>query len=136
VWGVADLKQVAVTRADPATIGISAIVGVVRPVAVEEPVGVAVSLSRSGGRRVLVAVGPGLIREVGVEAMLVIKPGEAVDITATRPLILALDGEREVVFHEGDVAHLRLRTDGPWIIDPRRVMEKMAMARLFDRRSG
>ena len=136
VWDVGDLKQVAVTRADPATIGISAIVGVVRPVAVEEPLGVTVSLSESGGRRVLVAVGPGLIREVGIEAMRTVQPGEAVGISSSRPLVLALDGEREIVLREGDVAHLRLRTDGPWIIDPRRVMEKMAMAQLFDRRLG
>ena len=136
VWDVGDLKQVAVTRADPATIGISAIVGMVRPVAVEEPVGVVVSLSESGGRRILVAVGPGLIAEVGIEAMRVIQPGETVDVSGNRPLILALDGEREVVLQEEDVASLMLRCDGPWIIDPRRVMEKMASAQLFERRSG
>lgn len=132
VWDMGDLRQVAVTRADPATIGISAIVGVVRPVAVEEPVGVVLTLSPSGGRRFLVAVGPGLIAEVGIEALRVIRLGEEVEVSSSRPLILALDGEREIVLQEGDTASFVLRPDGPWIIDPRRVMEKMAAARLFE----
>lgn len=134
VWEMDDLRQVAVTRADPATIGISAIVGAVCPVAVEEPIGVVLTLSPNSERRVLAAVGPGLITEVGLEVLRVISVGEEVEVVSHRPLILALDGEREIVLQKGDMASLLLRADGPWIVDPRRVMGRMVAAGLFERR--
>jgi len=133
VWEVDDLRQVVVTRADPATIGISAIVGGARPVAVEEPVGVAVWLAPDGGQRVLAAIGPGLVAEVGLAALEVLPVGETVNLVEERPLVLALDGEREVVLHAGDTASLTLRADGPWIVDARRVLAELAARRLLHR---
>jgi predicted polyphosphate/ATP-dependent NAD kinase len=132
VWDVEDLKQVVVTRADPATIGISAIAAVVRPTSVTEPVGVALSLG-GGGRRILAAVGPGLLAEVGIAELRTIEPGEMVVVAPGRPLVLALDGEREIVLHEGDEASLVLHTDGPWILDPHRVVEAMVAGGMFER---
>ena len=132
IWGIDDLRQVVVTRADPASIGISAIAAVVRPTSVEEPVGVALTLGREG-RRMLAAIGPGLLAELHVTTVRTIALDETVAVVGERPLILALDGEREVVLYEGDTATLTLRDDGPWIISPHRVMQEMVTAQLFDR---
>jgi len=133
VWDVSDLKQVVVTRADPASIGVSAIAGMVRPIPLEEPVGVSLELVAGAERRVLAAIGPGLIVTVGIAALRVLALGEMVDVVPTRPLILALDGEREVALYEGQQASLRLCADGPWIVDAQRVMADMVSRRLFDR---
>lgn len=132
VWNVNDLKQVVVTRADPATIGISAIVGMVRPVAIDEALGIALSLSsENDARRLLCAIGPGTIAEVGISAVHVLRVDEVFDLTYERPLVLALDGEREITLYEGSTASLKLRADGPWIIDTRRVMAEITARRLL-----
>jgi len=133
VWKAGDLRQVIVTRADPATIGISAVAGLLRPVAPEEPLGVALHLSARAHRRVLAAIGPGLMAEIGVTSMAVLWPGDVLHVIPERPVILAMDGERTVVLHEGEDATLRLRDDGPWLIDPRRVMDQVVARGLLER---
>ena len=133
VWRIQDIQQIVVTRADPASIGISAIAGVIRPVSPEEPLGLALWLSADGSRRVLAAIGPGLIREVGINSIRILQVGDGVNLEVNQPLIIALDGEREIVLHRGDRVSLVLRADGPWIIDPHRALKEMAARRLFDR---
>ena len=133
VWNAGDLRQVVVTRADPATIGISAIAGVLHPVAPEEPLGVALHLSPQGPRRVLAPIGPGLLAEVGIASAFILSLGDTFAVVPERPIILAMDGERAVVLQEGEDAVLRLRDDGPWLIDPRRVMEEVVARGLLDR---
>lgn len=125
VWNVEDLRQVIVTRAHPANMGMSAVVGVVCPITVEEPVGAALTLDRASAWQALAAVGPGLVRRVGLGSLRAIAPGERVEIVAERPLLLAFDGERELVLRQSDTAAVVLRTDGPWIVDTSRVMETL-----------
>jgi predicted polyphosphate/ATP-dependent NAD kinase len=85
VWTIQDLRQVIVTRADPASIGISAIPGVVRPVSVKEPVGLALTLSAQASWRVLAAIGPGIIDQVGIAAVQVIELGNRCRWTRIAP---------------------------------------------------
>jgi predicted polyphosphate/ATP-dependent NAD kinase len=132
VWNVDDLRQIIVTRADPASIGISAIAGVVRPISPVEPVGLALDLAAQGTRRVLAAIGPGLFAQVGIVGMRVLQMDETYVLNEDRPLVLALDGEREVVLNAQDTAYLVLHADGPWIVDAQRVMAEMVAKRLFD----
>ncbi len=133
VWNAGDLRQVAATRADPATIGISAIAGMLHPVAAEAPVGVALHLAPQAQRRVLVPIGPGLLAEVGIASASTLSLGDTLAVDPERPIILAMDGERAVVLHEGEDAVLRLRDDGPWLIDPQRVMQEVVARGLLER---
>ncbi len=133
VWNVGDLKQIVVTRANPVTIGISAIAGMVHPVAIDEALGIALLLSsENDARRVLCAIGPGMIVKVGISAVHVLRVGEVFDLICERPLVLALDGEREITLYEGSTASLRLRADGPWIIDTHRAMAEVTARQLLD----
>jgi predicted polyphosphate/ATP-dependent NAD kinase len=133
VWRAEDLRQAVVTRANPASIGLSAIAGVVRPLEPEEPLGLALTLDPSAARRVLAAMGPGLLREVGIVSAHTVNVGECVELAAERPLVLALDGERERVLYAGDQGHLVLRDDGPWLVDAQRVFRALAEQKFFDR---
>jgi len=140
VWDLADVQQIVVTRAHPWSIGLSAIAGVVRPIGPEEPVGLALSLR---GRvspqepispgRVFAAIGPGLIVGVDICAMRDLAIGDRVELTASEPIIVALDGEREVLLHEGDRLTLTLHDDGPWILQVERIMEEMVARGMFAR---
>jgi predicted polyphosphate/ATP-dependent NAD kinase len=126
VWDIADLHQVMVTRADPASIGISSLVGRIQAVAVASRQGAWLQLSHTADRRIRAILGPGLIAEAGVKDFRVLQIGESVDLPSERPLVLALDGERDIVLYEPSQGKLILRDDGPWIIDARRVMESVA----------
>ena len=137
VWSAEQLRQVVVTRADPATIGLSAIAGVLRPTGLEEPRGVAVTLSPGdGGRRIRAAVGPGLLAEVDVASVEDLQVGQNLKLTEHRPLVLALDGEREVVLREQESASVTLCADGPWIVDAPRVLQRLTEQRFFDVQGG
>ena len=133
VWQVSQIEQLVVTRAQAHSIGMSAIAGVLQPVAAEEPRGVALSLSPSSERPVMAAIGPGLIAEVGIGALRTLQIGDSVDVEADGPLIVALDGEREVALRPSDRASIVLRADGPWIVDVGRTMNEMVKRGLFNR---
>ena len=125
IWAMHDLRLVAVTRAQPTSIGISAIAAMVRPIAPQQPLGLALTLAHEGDpvvRRVRAALGPGQITEVGISSVRELAIGEALEFAVDEPLVLALDGEREVLLHRGDQVALVLRDDGPWIIDSQQVM--------------
>ena len=126
VWDVSALRQVVVTRSSPATIGISAIAGALRPVSPEEPVGLEVRLGTGAPRMVLAAVGPGLVARLGVLGVREVHEGERVEIVAERPLVLAMDGEREITLSAPGDAWVTLHLDGPWIVDASRVMHALA----------
>jgi predicted polyphosphate/ATP-dependent NAD kinase len=126
VWDVGALRQVVVTRSSPATIGISAIAGALRPVSPEEPVGLEVRLGTGAPHSVLAAVGPGLVAHLGVVGVREVHAGERVDLVAERPLVLAMDGEREITLPAAGDAWVTLHLDGPWIVDASRVMHALA----------
>jgi len=133
VWEAEELRELVVTRADPATIGLSAIAGVLRPVAPEDSFGLAVTLDATSPRRVLAPFGPGLPLVVGIAAVREIRVGETVRLMAQVPSMVALDGEREFGIAEGQVVEVRLRSDGPWIVDSSRVLREMVRLGLLER---
>jgi len=133
VWEAEELRELVVTRADPATIGLSAIAGVLRPVAPEDSFGLAVTLDATSPRRVLAPFGPGLPLVVGIAAVREIRVGETVRLMAQVPSMVALDGEREFGIAEGQVVEVRLRSDGPWIVDSSHVLREMVRLGLLER---
>jgi hypothetical protein len=124
IWDASRLRQVFVARAEPATIGLSSTVGVVRPVDPREPRG-AVATFSDDGMRVIAPLAPGSFTTVGMEGIRDLEPGVSHAVDGARPGVLGLDGEREIVLHEGDRAEVRLELDGPWIVD---VSEALARA--------
>ena len=131
VWDVSALRQIVVTRASPTSIGISAIAGVVRPVSPEEPRGIAMRFAPHGGRRILAAVGPGLVARLHASTVREIVPGERIDLVPERPLVVAMDGERERTLNRVGEAWVTLDLEGPWIVDAARVMATLASQSRF-----
>ena len=143
LWAVEDLRRIIVTRADPSTVGISALAGAAYPLAPSEPIGLALTLTASTdvehvGRRVRGLLGPGLIVEAHVQELRIIEIGETLSIAAEHTgaganaravpdaLVLALDGEREITLHPGQRATVRLCDDGPWLVDARAALLDLA----------
>lgn len=133
VWSADGLQELVVTRADPATIGLSAIAGVLSPVAPEEPRGLAVSFDPAASRRVLAPLAPGLLVELGIRAVRELAPGQEVQLRPEEPVMVTLDGEREIALTAGQELTVRLRADGPWIVDSERVLREMVRLHLLER---
>lgn len=115
VWEPELVRQIFVTRADPGHIGISSIIGMAQIVDPRDRLGAFV---RTGGAKtVRTTMLPGELVSVPIDEIQAMQPGESVPVISKRPIVLALDGEREVVLYEGDEASITLQTDGPWMVD-------------------
>ncbi|MGI6368529.1 MAG: NAD(+)/NADH kinase [Anaerolineae bacterium] len=125
VWSAEGLLQVCATRADPATVGLSAIAGAVRPVAPEEPRGVALRLDPQAASQIMAPVAPGLVLTLGVAQVETLLPNRPLTLEVNEPVMVALDGEREWSSGPQHRLGVQLRTDGPWILDARRVMAEL-----------
>jgi predicted polyphosphate/ATP-dependent NAD kinase len=119
VWEAEALHSMFLTRAEPASIGLSSIGARVKPVALDEPRGL---FLRFGGepdrtaREVLAPVAPGLVSKVKIAGWKVMKPGERIEVGIQQGTV-ALDGEREVELLRGQKVEVRLDLHGPLVLD-------------------
>ncbi len=131
VWEMDSLRQLAVTRASPANIGLSAIVGMLQTIEENAPKGAILEVHQDAMQYVTAAVAPGLMATIPFcepEEML---PGELYPVVSERPMVLALDGEREIYLGVEDVAEIRMRLDGPRLVDVKKVMQKASVNKFF-----
>lgn len=122
IWEADRLVQLFVTRAQPSTIGLSSIIGVVRPLEPGAPLGAAASFS-ADGRQVMAPLAPGTFARVSLDRIRDLEPGIRVPVDGARPVAMGLDGERELVLVEGDDAEVVLDPGGPWIVDVERALK-------------
>ena len=122
VWDADLIKQVFVTRADPVNIGISSVIGMVQKVTPEDPKGAYVTMG-GNKQRVQSTIIPGKLIPVDFDEVVVMEPGIDYEIVDTRPVTIALDGERQVVIYNKDRVQIELRTDGPWLVDVEKTLE-------------
>jgi predicted polyphosphate/ATP-dependent NAD kinase len=128
LWEPGRLRHAVLTRADPAAVGIAGAAGLLTPVDDADEHGLEVVFG-AGGCVVRAAVAPGLFRDVPVRLVRGLAPDEPV--TVRGPGILAFDGERERPLAAGQTATLRVRRDGPWVVDVRAALTRAARQGLF-----
>ena len=121
------IRTIVMSRAEPASIGVSSIGGLTIPCSSEADHGVLVRCG-PGGRPLRAPVAPGLYRTVHVLESRELPIGEIVEIPG--PGIIAYDGDRETRLGEGDVT-LTVRRDGPCVIDVEQAMAIAATEELF-----
>jgi predicted polyphosphate/ATP-dependent NAD kinase len=130
VWDTKTLHSMILTRAEPASIGLSSIGSRLMPVAIDDEHGLYIRLDGEPGENhttVRAPIAPGMISDVEILDWRTISPGEKVEID-TQPGTVALDGEREVELLPDQKVYASLSADGPWVVDVPRAM--MAMAEL------
>lgn len=128
VWDMDTVGDVFLTRAEPASIGISAVGAQLRPVSIDEPIGLWLRLGRGDGptaRSVKAPIGPGMVPEVPVAEWAVLRPGER-RLIDRRPGTLALDGERELTLLPGMKVEVVLNLEGPRVVDVAHVLRLLA----------
>jgi hypothetical protein len=128
------LARVLLTRAEPASVGLSPVGGLLMPCGADEEFGVEVR-TRPGpepersGKALRAALSPGLYETVGIDSV------ERVELDTPRrwagPGLLAFDGDREIILESGAEVTLRVTRSGPWVIDPKRALRAAANQGLF-----
>lgn len=119
VWNMDTVEEVFLTRAEPTSIGISAVGARLRPVSIDEPFGLRIRLGKGDGptaRLVKAPIAPGMVPVVSVSEWAVLQPGER-RLIERRPGTIALDGEREVTLLPGRKVEIALMLDGPNVVD-------------------
>ncbi len=130
IWDSTRIRDLALTRAEPGAIGLSAIGA--HYLAGDYPAGHGLYL-RLGPRGVSVRapVAPGLLQTVRVETHRLLVPGDRVELTYDHPCVLAFDGERELELRTGATVVLRFNPHGPLVVDPRRAVQSAARTGFF-----
>lgn len=126
-----NIRQVFLTRAEPASVGISPIGGYVRICKAEDPFGVMVKCDSSASEIVRVPLSPGLYGDIGIKAHSKMELGQTYLVKG--PGILAFDGDRSIQIEASDQVEISVRQDGPWIIEPTRILETAASHELLKR---
>lgn len=112
IWKTANFRDLFVTFGRPDGIGMSSIIGLLAPLDRQTPEGRRVRLLPVGTAklRLITPIAPGLIEEVGIEAIESITP-DKVYLPSVCAGSIALDGERELTFSENDDVGIRLQVD-------------------------
>jgi hypothetical protein len=129
LWDLSTLREIVLSSVAPATIGLSALGGALLNSSSEETdeqPGMHIVLGQ-GDRQILAALAPGLIKWVGVTSYRRLAPGSVVQF---QPGIgtIALDGEREIEPTPQTVVEVKLRSDGPFVVDVPTALQLAARA--------
>jgi predicted polyphosphate/ATP-dependent NAD kinase len=120
VWDMDKVRLIFLNRAEPASIGLSSIGGLLHPVTAEEPHSLCLELG-GDGFFVMAPVAPGMVEKVYIRQKKVMNVGDEMEIPIV-PCILALDGEREVEVRSGQHTAIRLAKDGPVVVNVQRTL--------------
>jgi predicted polyphosphate/ATP-dependent NAD kinase len=112
IWHFDEIMKVLVTRANPASIGFSAIVGCLTRVTPEDDFGIAIDLNEAG-RGYMCPIAAGILKEIRIDAPCRFDVGERYSYEPVQRGMIALDGEREIKFNKGDVFEFKLTRQGP-----------------------
>ncbi|MBD3646068.1 MAG: NAD(+)/NADH kinase [Pseudomonadales bacterium] len=126
-----NILEVFLTRAEPASIGVSPIGGYLSPCHESDDFGLHIECGEPAKARVRVPISAGLYGDVAIRDFTRVSPGEVRIIEG--PGILAFDGDRSIRVETGDEVRIRIERDGPRIMDARAIMDAAARAGILAR---
>ncbi len=128
VWDTNSLHSMFLTRAEPASIGLSSIGSRIMPIAIDDEHGLYIRFTGEPGPNattVRAPIAPGMISDVEIQDWKLMMPGEKIDIDL-KPGTVALDGEREVELLPDNKVYAVMSADGPWVVDVPTTMTLLA----------
>lgn len=130
IWDTNRIKHVTVTRCHPASIGFSAIAGSIEIVTPEDDFGYSLDLDEEGNSY-LVPLAAGMLQEVKTKNEKKCLLDYDYDFNMEERCIIALDGEREVTLKNKDLLTFKITRNGPWRVNPNKVLEVAQKHGLF-----
>ena len=127
VWDPAQLQTVVACIAEPASVGLSSIAALLRPVDRRTPLGVLVDLG--GPNIVRVPIAPGTFADVPYWSAAEVELDHPIVLRG--PGVLSFDGERDRVLGQGVSVEVRIRADGPHVIEVEATLAAAVAAKHF-----
>lgn len=118
VWGIDGVEQVFAAVAEPWSIGLSALAGVVAPTSRSDDRGVLLDLDPDTPQRVTAPTAPGYYVDAGLRSVSVVDAGQPVAVRG--PAMIAVDGDPRISLEPDEWASMTIRRNGPHVIDIRR----------------
>lgn len=116
IWDPKDIKKIIVSRAHPASIGFSTIVGVNVIVDEDSEFGASIDVN-VGEKNVAAPIAAGTMKSIRVSDPVIHKLDEFFSIEMEDKGIMAIDGEREILFKKGQVFKFRITREGPYRVN-------------------
>lgn len=118
------LKTLLLTQANPATVGMAAIGGLLEVSLADDDSGLLIELGgESEGFDLLAPVSPGLFEPVKVRHFEKVSLGQ--EITLSGEGVLALDGDRDHTLKPEMAIKAEIRRDGPWVFDTNQAIQQI-----------
>ena len=140
IWDINTLYEVFLTRAEPASIGLSSIGARLQPLSMTDDGGLQYSLldrdgpdaeHRDGQAYVRAPIAPGVVPIVAISSWRRLANGERVSV-ARRACTVAVDGERAFAVKPTQQLEIEVVRDGPPVVDVNAVLQHAAIHHLFD----
>ncbi|SHI91633.1 Predicted polyphosphate-or ATP-dependent NAD kinase [Dethiosulfatibacter aminovorans DSM 17477] len=122
IWDMKHIKHIVVSKCHPASIGFSTLVGAIRRIDDLDDFGGSLRIN-GGGRKFYAPVAAGTIVEVSTDELEIVEVDKPFRWKADFKGIIAVDGEREVRFHQGDVITFRITRKGPIHVNVKKALE-------------
>jgi len=145
IWDIETLFEVFLTRAEPASIGLSSIGARLEAVSLADEGGLRYSIADTEeseeegevnlGRTVLAPIAPGVVPPVAISSWQRMADNQRY-LVENRDCIVALDGERAFSVNRTQQLEIEVRRDGPPIIDVDLALKVAAANGLFDLAQG
>ena len=132
IWNTEDIQRVIVSRANPASIGFSTIVGVKKIIGEEDDFGASINVN-TGDNELVAPIAAGTMKEIRVDEPVIHPLEEMFSMTMDYKGIMALDGERELPFRKGDTFQFKITRDGPYRVNIKKTVESAQMNGFFNR---
>lgn len=116
IWHIKDISKIIVSRAHPASIGFSSIVGCKKIVKKEDDFGAFIDLSENKNK-LISPIAAGIISQVYMGEANIININEGYVFIAEENGTIALDGEREITFKAKDRFIFKITRNGPLHVD-------------------
>jgi predicted polyphosphate/ATP-dependent NAD kinase len=122
IWNIEDILKIIVSRAHPASIGFSAIVGCKMIVSKNDDFGVSVDL-KDNKQKIIAPIAAGIIRTIHMEDAQIINLDATYEFISKEGGTIALDGEREITFKAGERFVFKITRNGPLHVDIIKTLE-------------
>ena len=140
IWDMNTIYEVFLTRAEPASIGLSSIGARLQPVSIADDGGLHYSLGGPDGQEqgssepantvVVAPIAPGVVPEVPIRSWRRLAEGERV-LVDQRHYTVALDGERAFSVNPGQQLEVAIQRDGPPVVQVDAALHEAASRGLF-----
>ena len=137
IWDMNTITELYLARAEPASIGLSAIGAQIAPIGITDPAGIHITLAAAESQattQVTAPVAPGMVIPVHIKHWRALRINDRAPI-ALRPCTVALDGERALALRDAQQAYVQLSHAGPRVVSIHAALRAAALNGAFRRPS-